>query len=192
MLLDDLANLPPSLIWGQAEEAAYAGLELRAHGDVDAAREAFRLALDQLRAHSPNEAQGGAYRYSVAQTLYWAERWHQARDIILQLATEDPDNVDYVGYLGVVHARLGNTAEASRISNELAALDRPYLWGSNTCWRARIAAVLGDRERAVELLRQAFNEGLTNGNYDVSFHTDTDFALLRDHPQFQELTRPKG
>jgi tetratricopeptide (TPR) repeat protein len=192
LLLDELANLPPSVIWGQAEEAAYAGLELRAHGDVDAAREVLGIALDQLRAHSPNEAQGGAYRYSLAQTLYWAEQWQEAGDIVLQLATENPDNVDYVGYLGVVYARLGNTAEASRISNELAALDRPYLWGANTCWRARIAAVLGDRERSVELLRQAFNEGLTNGNYDVSFHTDTDFEVLRDHPQFQELTRPKG
>lgn len=46
---------------------------------------------------------------------------------------------------------------------QLAAMDRPYLFGSNTAWRARIAAVLEDRDQAVALLRQAYREGQSFG-----------------------------
>jgi len=83
--------------------------------------------------------------------------------LFLQLSVEDPDDLDYRGYLGVASARLNDLEGASRISNELAMPDGPYLWGKNTVWRARIAALLGKRGLAVELLRRAFNEGLTYG-----------------------------
>jgi hypothetical protein len=109
--------------------------------------------------------------------------------VFLQLVIENPDNVDYKGYLGVVHARLGNVDEASSISDELGALDQPYLLGSNTLWRARIVAVLGDGEQAFELLRQAFAQGI---NYGLWLHRDIDFESLRDYQPFQELMRPKG
>jgi len=97
--------------------------------------------------------------------------------------------VNYTGFLGVISVRLGNDDEVSGISDGLAALDRPYLWGSNTLWRARIAALLGDREQAVELLRQSFNEG---NSLRLDLHRDIDFESLREYPPFQELMRPKG
>jgi hypothetical protein len=109
--------------------------------------------------------------------------------LIEELAAERPDNIDYKGYLGTLAARRGDREEALRISTELESIDRPYLFGSNTYWRARIASLLGDRERAVALLREAFAQGR---EYGVYLHRDMDLEPLRDYPPFQELLRPKG
>ncbi len=68
-------------------------------------------------------------------------------------------------------------------------LDRPYLFGANTYWRARIAALLGERERAVSLLRDGFAQGRSYGAY---LHAEYDLEPLRGYPPFEELLRPKG
>lgn len=54
--------------------------------------------------------------------------------------------------------------------------------------RARVAALLGDREAAVELLRRAFGEGLP---YGIWIHLDRDLEPLSGYLPFQELIRPK-
>jgi len=189
LVLDELPSLPPDPSWGYAYPAAVAGLEFRAHGDTNMAHELFQLSIDRLRSHVPDEASRRAHLYNLAQTLYWDGQWDESRGVFLQLSGEDPDDLDYRGYLGVVSARLNDLEAASRISNEMAMVDGPYLWGRNTLWRARIEALLGHREQAVELLRRAFNEGRT---YGIWLHRDTDLESLRDYPPFQELIRPKG
>jgi hypothetical protein len=52
-----------------------------------------------------------------------------------------------------------------------------------------MAVLQGDREAAVKLLRQAFDQGL-DGRMFV--HIDPDFDSLRDYPPYRELIRPKG
>ncbi|UCD23160.1 MAG: tetratricopeptide repeat protein, partial [Gemmatimonadota bacterium] len=188
LLFDEILGLPPDPSWGHAEPVVFAGLCFRAHGYSEAAQEVFRLALDRLSSFLPHESQSRSYRHNLGQTLYWSERWDEAREVFLQLVMENPDNVEYKGHLGVAHARSGNVDEASTISDELALMDRPYLLGSNTLWRARITAVLGDRGHAFELLRQAFTEGI---DYGIWLHRDIDFESLRDYPPFQELIKPK-
>ena len=49
--------------------------------------------------------------------------------------------------------------------------------------------MLGEREQAVALLREAFSQGLQHG---LQLHLTTDFDALRDYPPFQELLRPRG
>ncbi len=60
-----------------------------------------------------------------------------------------------------------------------------------TLERARIAALLGDREEAMTLLQQAIDKAANYG-FGVWLHRDMDFESLRDYPPFQEFTRPKG
>jgi hypothetical protein len=68
----------------------------------------------------------------------------------------------------VLAARRGDRAAALAADSVLAAPSRPnldpnldpYADGRPTYWRARIAATLGDRERAVTLLREALQAGL--------------------------------
>jgi hypothetical protein len=96
--------------------------------------------------------------------------------------------VDRRGYLGALAARRGDRAAALAADSVLASLRRAYLVGRHTYWRARIAALLGDRERAVTLLRDALREGRT---YPM-LHGEADLAPLHGMPAFEDLIRPKG
>jgi hypothetical protein len=68
----------------------------------------------------------------------------------------------------------------------VAGLDRPGV-RTRSYWRALIAAHLGEREQAVQLLRVYFNEA----GFDPIYVHATAFASLRDYPPFEELMRPK-
>ena len=86
-------------------------------------------------------------------------------------------------------ARKGEREKAHAISEELENIDRPYLFGGHTYLRARIASLLGEKERAVLLLQDAFAQGLIYGSYLLH---QMDFEPLRDYKPFQELLKPKG
>ena len=69
--------------------------------------------------------------------------------------------------------------------------------------QARIAALVGEDERATVLLQTAIGQGATVyggmshllwiSRTDMAWlHRDVDFESLRDHPLFQDLLRPKG
>jgi tetratricopeptide (TPR) repeat protein/predicted Ser/Thr protein kinase len=115
--------------------------------------------------------------FYMADDLCAAERWQDARELLLQLASERPDDLDLKGYLGVIAARLGDHDEARA------------LFGNNTYWAACIAAQLGERERAVELIRQALSQGF---RVDMQLHADMNLEPLHGYPPFEELRRPKG
>ena len=55
--------------------------------------------------------------------------------------------------------------------------------------RARLWALLGEAERAMLLLRQAFDEGL---NMRMWVHIDPDFDSLRGMPAYRQLLSPRG
>jgi tetratricopeptide (TPR) repeat protein len=120
-----------------------------------------------------------------------ADRWDEAWPILKQVAAENPDDVGLQGALGALAAHRGDQREWVRIDRWLAEQKGPYLNGGPTFWRARIAAVLGDREQAVDLYRLALDQGFgIDGGYGI--HSDPAFESLREYPRFQELTRPKG
>jgi tetratricopeptide (TPR) repeat protein len=164
-------------------------LELRAHGQADAALKlqarADALHEDLLADESSSETD----RHYVARMLYAVERWKESRALLEDLSREHPDNIDYIGNLGCLAARRGDREGAEAISQQLAQIKRPYLFGENTYWRACIASLLDEREQAVELLREALAQGQRHG---VGLHRDLDLLPLHDYPPFQELLRPKG
>jgi hypothetical protein len=49
-----------------------------------------------------------------------------------------------------------------------------------------MAAILGDRDKAVALLRLAFKSGIRGRMY---IHYDPDFESIRDYPPYRELMR---
>jgi serine/threonine protein kinase/tetratricopeptide (TPR) repeat protein len=164
-------------------------VELRAHGHMTAYRETVKRALDWYRNRPPEETAAESFRSDYADILYYTEHWDEAEKIFKELAAEKPDNIQYKGYLGVLAARKGNLKEARKISDELKNISRPYLFGEHTYWCARIASLLGEKQHAVELLREAFAQGW---NYSVEFHRDLDLEPIKDYPPFKELMRPKG
>jgi tetratricopeptide (TPR) repeat protein len=162
--------------------------ELRAHGHLEAAKETVRRAVDWYRNRPGVEAATERNRYGLARASYLAEQWEEAQRLFHQLASEKPESITYKGYLGVLAVRQGDPETALRIASELEGIDRPYVFGAHTYWRGCIAALLGDRDLAVQLLRDAFAQGF---RYDVSLHRDVNLEPLRDYPPFQELLRPK-
>jgi hypothetical protein len=63
----------------------------------------------------------------------------------------------------------------------------------HTFYRANIAALLGEKELAVRLLREAHTQGI---NFNLfHYHSEPnvmDLEPLYDYPPFQEFIRPKG
>jgi hypothetical protein len=98
--------------------------------------------------------------------------------------------LDYLGFLGVIPAREVHREDALHFSQRLEAIKRPYLFGYPTLWRAKIAVCLRERERAVELLREAISQGLmpldpAQGlGYAMLLHREIDFESMHDYPPF--------
>jgi tetratricopeptide (TPR) repeat protein len=178
---EPLGGYDPGRAWVEA------ATDLRAHGHDAARREALDRALGWYAA-LPN-AERARLRTGRAQALYAAERWDEARVLVDSIRLESPDDEVMHGLQGAIAARLGNTEETMRIDAELAAIDRPYSYGRPELWRAKIAAILGDREQAVSLLREAYEKGQ---GYGTRYLHDMDLESLRDYPPFEEWIRPKG
>lgn len=208
-LLDEALQLPPKPIWTYGSVAAGAALELRAHGRPDSALRVMQRAIDWYSARLAEDPGQANNRYGLARCLYWTDRWSEARELLARLVAEIPkegapwhgigtaSDFDYLGLLGAVAAKQGDRDEALRIAQRLGAIEGPnFLFGHPTLWRAKIAALLEDRDRAVGLLRDAISQGLmpldlTHGlGYTMWLHRDLEFESLRDYPPFQNLMRP--
>ena len=161
-----------------------AAMALRAHGYKEVAHEVLMRALEWFKSRTT-----GDHRYSIARVLYLDEQWAEAQPYYEQLYREYPDNQDYQGYTGVLAARLGDREKANRILEELYNNDEPYLFGSHLYWCARIAAVLGEQKRAVDLLREAYGQGWGYGMYEL---LQMDFESLRNYQPYIKLMSPKG
>jgi len=198
-------NVPPMEGWAAADVLLLAAVELRAHGHAAAADTMLAQARDWLAARPPAEAASEAHQVRVALVAYTAGRLVDAQREFERLAARGGpgrsgsvggaavmgdawDQMDYLGYVGAVAARQGNRDQALRVAQTLERVTRPYLFGRPTVWRARIAALLGERDGAVALLREAFAKGYPHAH---ALHTDLAFEALRDYPPFQELLRPK-
>ncbi len=165
-----------------------AGEELRAHGYADAAMTIFDQSVQWYKSR-PAEEMDSLLRNAYALTLYDARRWEEAKSIFEELAKDSPDNIDYQGWLGLIAARQGDKEKALRVSEWLKNLKKPYLFGGYTYNRACIAAILGDKDQAIALLKESFLQGRS---YSIDLHTDVDFESLWDYPPFKELLKPKG
>jgi hypothetical protein len=146
----------------------------------------------------------------LALAKFLAEDWDGARVLYEPLANlarpERPPGwsepaafslaLRFHGRLGVIAARRGDRAGAERIAEELRQIDRPYLYGESLYSRAMIAASLGDKAAAVQLLREAIAQGLGIGveweGYAVLLHRAPEMAPLRGYPPFEELLKPTG
>ena len=165
---------------------ANAVLELRAHGRKEDARRIGERLAAELRVGPPERVK--RVRVDLALTLVHLDQFPEALAIFRTLVAEDPANLEPKGRLGGLLARLGRAAEARKVEADLAGLARPYLYGQPTFWRACIAAQLGEKDRAVDLLREAFSQGYP---FSLELHREIDLEPLRGYPPYEELVKPK-
>ena len=161
--------------------------ELCAHGHPEAARVLARRAVAWHRDHPPPKG-SEARRRALGRSLQIAEMWDEAQALYAQAARENPDDLEYPAALGWLAARRGDRATARRISDSLGRVERPYLLGRHTLLRAGIAAHLGEKDRAVDLLRSSLAQGVW---YDIELHQDLGLQPLRGYPPYEALVKPK-
>jgi tetratricopeptide (TPR) repeat protein len=171
--------------WGTfGSVISVAAWELRAHGYDSLSYEYANQAIEWYQ-HQPTSTD---HRRELAYAYYLAGSWQNAKSLYEVLAAESPDNIHYQGSFGTIAAHVGDVEEAIRISEQLSKIDRPYLFGLHTYYRARIASLLGEKEKAVKLLSESFAQGKPN---NIEVHNDPDFLPLKGYAPFEELMRPK-
>lgn len=196
----DVHDAPLQLVEGAA-------LELRAHDHLEAAQDVAARGLKWYDAHPGAARESEEARARWGRLLRLAGRWLEGEAVFSALAAKYPANLHYAGQLGVFAALRGDRAGTARIDSSLARSFGSYLIGTQTVWRARIAAALGERDRAVTLLREAYDQGqpfaissdavplwtpVRGHPFAGGSHAVPEWDAIRDHPGFLELFRPKG
>jgi len=150
------------------------------------------------------------YNYrSKAFAFYVLKKYEQAAEILLDLRLIDWDNyfseeefnkwymkIWVEGLLGAVYARQGKEGKAQAQLEVLESLHQEdpkamsRLWqGEVPYYQARIYAILGDPDLAVEHLRKSMAEGRMSEH--SNFVQDWDLTGLKDYPPYQELLNIK-
>jgi tetratricopeptide (TPR) repeat protein/TolB-like protein len=157
-------------------------LEVAAHGDADLARELFARAISWYDEILDGEAAAEDARTARARVLYRMGDNAPALDEYRRLVELQPEEIQVLGALAVLEARLGDVAAGRARARQL--VDRPFIHGEASVWRARVEAALGDHEAAAALVRQAFREGF-RGRF--SLHCDPDLGPLLRQRRFRRL-----
>jgi hypothetical protein len=183
---------PESGDWA-GTRAFIAGQELMAHGYQRLGLEILSGTLSLYRRlREAGEAHPDALGSEV-NALHWTGHLAEARRLAheaLKSSSTAADSVGYLGILGGLAADEGRRSEAARYDELLRALGtRSRVWDTDHN-RARIAARLGDRQRAVRLLEKArASSSLFLMHLDI--HRDPAFASLHDYPPFQQFLAPR-
>jgi tetratricopeptide (TPR) repeat protein len=176
--------------------------EFRAHGHHEAADEMAARSVKWYETHrSTLQEESGSFatelwmigypdeRKSLANALWMVGRWHDIDNLIVWPIDTGPSEYKLAGWLGVIAAIKGDDDLAMQVSDDLPVSDGPRAVAWGRYWQACIAAHLGENDRAVELLAEAFSKGYP---FSVRLHSSMDLEPLWDYPPFQELIEPKG
>ncbi|MFC2142461.1 protein kinase [Acidobacteriota bacterium] len=182
--LDESYAKPITADWYPARLMGIAGEEFSAHGYDDMAAEMFGLGLSWVKNRPLEE---GDYRFALTLSTAYALNWQEAEPLFKDLYESDPESLTTLGYLGLCSAKTGDRGEAHRISEVLANWSKPYAFGSHSFWRAVIAAALGEKDRAVSLLRASLQQGQAYSD----LYCRMELEPLWDYPAFVELIKPR-
>ena len=167
----------------------------RAHGRSDQARELARRALTVLDDRAdPNEA--FVEGWLRAQALVLADELDRAQMVLETLRSMKDGGTAFQslgveGWLGSVAARRGDLVTAHAVDNDLAGIDGSgrRRWPSH--YRAAIAAWLGHRDQAMDLLSQSRAEGWGSFYYFHDIHRVL-FEPLEGMDEYEALLHPEG
>ena len=152
-------------------------------GHQEEARGLTLTAIEWWRARDPEE-----HKLLIAQALLFMDRTSEALELLRPLAEKYPEDLFVRGTLGVALAKSGDQTGALGEATWLAGLDRPYLLGDDTAWRAKILSHLDRRDEAVRLLGQAFEEGI----HQAAYLRHPLLKPLWGYEPYEQLIAPKG
>jgi tetratricopeptide (TPR) repeat protein/TolB-like protein len=166
-----------------------AAQELRAHGHADASRRVAARGAAWYAGLTGEEASPVATPLNRVECLWLAERFQEARSLAEATVQHFPGNRFAKCYRAVIAAHAGDRDVAAAADKEFAAQDDVRGRGNYSWSRACIAAQLGERDRAVELLRVALANGFNLKGY---LHVYVFLEPLHGYPPFEELANPQG
>jgi len=193
--LDTLVTLPRDGWFTPSVAMEMLATELRAHGHAQAALPVFARGISWLQSRPAQERGTQERREDLARLLYLAARFDDA-DTLYQALVRDyptsrgyPDNVLYLGYLGLIAARRGDSIRARDLSARLKARERAqgYPGQEAVVFRAKIEALLGANDEAMRLLVDAYGAGGAN-----ELHSDIDLEVLKDYLPYRRFMAPRG
>ena len=160
--------------------------ELSARGDSAGAKAVAEAGL----ALPAPERLTSVQRVARGGCLTCAGRWAELLTMARGFHDADPGEWGWLGIAGIAAAHLNDRAEAERVDRLLAAVADRYSFGLPDFYRARIAAALGQGDRAVGLLRQSFARGLSY--LDALESHAPEFTSLAARRDYRDLMEPKG
>ena len=164
--------------------------ELLVHGDSAASLIAAQRAVDWYREDLEHRLSEGRFeRLYLARSLSLLGRNDEALAISAFTSPADSSDVNYIGLRGVLAAKQGRTDEARSIDARLASTDAPAMMAFAEMQRARIAAALGETERAITLLQSAAGRTVARSTFGNDPHSDPFFHRLRGDPRFEAVNR---
>jgi DNA-binding SARP family transcriptional activator/tetratricopeptide (TPR) repeat protein len=167
--------------------ALLAARELRAHG-YHAASQGLFARVARLPRPSLSDRDG---YLTHALALYESGQLADARSAFQALSANNPD-IEVVGRLGAIAARMGDTTAAASTDQRLAQWPAAFSYGAPSYWRAHVLALTGRRAEALAMIHSAIAAGFRP--YDlgmIGLHDEGDFAALWDDPGFRELVRAR-
>ncbi len=171
--------------------ASIVALDLQHHGDSTSGRLAAQRCADWY-AERPQERLAGRYeRYFKARCLMMLGRLDEAVASIAFRSPADSLDVLYLGLEGVLAAYQGARSQAERTDERLAALADPAVMATAEAQRARIAMALGNRARALELLKSSIERGIPRVPTSMDMHLEPIYDPLRGDTLFERLNRGK-
>jgi DNA-binding SARP family transcriptional activator len=188
-LFDAAATTAPIPEWNAGSVFAVGAVEAAAHGHEDWVPSIRARALVWYASLTPSEREHEAPVFGLTWVLHSVGAWPELEARVEQLAKAAPTDLRWLTFRALIAAHRGDTTTARSIDRTLADLAatpgprQPILVAS----RARIAAMLGDRKAAIELLSEALAHGFPFSGY---MHTEPSLASLHDDEAFKRLITP--
>jgi tetratricopeptide (TPR) repeat protein len=164
--------------------------------DAEAQRQYARVLVQLQRFAAADSAYGRAYLLdsmhpgllsSMGQTRIGQQRWAEGAALLQRAIAGGIEHSVIYGQLGWAQLHLDRNAEAARSYERAFELGIPpgrstrgIAWYNLACAYAR----LGQADRAIAALEQAFSEGV---NERRTYEQDSDLASLRSNPRFVAL-----
>ncbi len=171
--------------------AAVLALDLLHHHDTASARLAAERCLTWYDG-PPQERLAGRYdRLFKARCLMLLDRLDEAVATVALRSPADSLDLLYFGLEGVLAAYQNSRSQAERVDERLAEVTSPSVIATALAQRARIALVLGDRARGLELLRSSIEKGIPRVLTGTDMHLEPIYDPLRGDTLFERLNRGK-
>jgi DNA-binding SARP family transcriptional activator len=185
--LDAAAGMVQHETWELGTPLSIAAAEAETHGFPAIAEKARKRTVAWVGALPPKKLETEP-AYGPAWYLYMAQAWPEYKARVKALRRTPPDSPLWIILDGLAHAHSGDRAAAMQADSALESISsgdgRRMHPGLALFHRARIAGLLGDRDRAISLLTDAFaNRFRTN----IYVHADPAFASIRTDPRYVRL-----